>query len=291
MKNVKYIQGIKNIIDNYEVFILDQWGVMHDGKTGYPHAIECVNHIKSRNKKLIIISNSSKRKKNSIDRLPFLGFDTNLFEEVQTSGEMIWRAIALSLQKYGKNLKKCFYMFDENDENASIYIEGLNHIEFVKSISDADFILACTPYSNFKPLDYIPLLQKAYEKNILMFCANPDFETVEKNSNNIFCMGTIAQLYEDIGGKIVILGKPNKDIYSEATRTLNNIPKNKIIAVGDSIFHDIKGANNFGIDSILITSGIHSKYFSKSEPSWLDDTNMLLKHDINPTYITEKFIF
>ena len=62
MKNVKYIQGIKNIFDKYEVFILDQWGVMHDGKVGYPHAIECINYIKSRNKKLIIISNSSKRK-------------------------------------------------------------------------------------------------------------------------------------------------------------------------------------------------------------------------------------
>ena len=291
MKNVKYIQGIKNIIDKYEVFILDQWGVMHDGKAGYPHAIECINYIKSRNKKLIIISNSSKRKKDSIVRLPSLGFAPNDFEEIQTSGEMIWQAISLSLEKYGKNLKKCFYMFDESDENATKYIEGLNSIKFVKDISDADFILACTPYNNFKPLDYIPLLEKAYEKNVLMFCANPDFETVEKNAKNIYCMGTIAQLYEDMGGKIVILGKPNKKIYSKATKTLSSFPKNKMIAVGDSIFHDIKGANNFGIDSVLITSGIHSKYFSQNEPSWDDNTNKLSEHNIIATYIANNFAF
>ena len=124
-----------------------------------------------------------------------------------------------------------------------------------------------------------------------MFCANPDFETVEKKSKNIYCMGTIAQLYENMGGKIVILGKPNKHIYEEATKTLSNFPKNKMIAVGDSIFHDIKGANNFGIDSVLIASGIHSKYFSKNQPSWQDDTNKLIKHNIIPTYIAYNFAF
>ncbi len=124
-----------------------------------------------------------------------------------------------------------------------------------------------------------------------MFCANPDFETVEKDANNKFCMGTIAQLYEDIGGKIVILGKPNKEIYLEATRKLIDYPKNKIIAVGDSIFHDIKGANNFGIDSLLITSGIHTKYFSKNAPVWESDQNKLLKYNIIPTYITIDFAF
>ena len=140
MKDVKYIRGVKNIVDNYEVFILDQWGVMHDGKVGYSHAIDCVDYIKSKNKKLIIISNSSKRKKDSLNRLPSLGFSTSFFEEIMTSGEMVWHAIALSLEKYGKNLKRCFYMFDDSDDDALIYLEGLNDIDIVKDISDADFI-------------------------------------------------------------------------------------------------------------------------------------------------------
>ncbi len=289
MKTPKVIQGINNIIDNYEVFILDQWGVMHDGKQGYPYAIECIDYLKIKNKKLIIISNSSKRKKDSIKRLPSLGFNPIFFEEVLTSGEMVWQAVSLSLHKYGNNLKKCFYMLDESEGDGSIYIEGLNNIEFVKDISNADFILACTPYKNFQPLDYVPLLEKAYENNVLMFCANPDFETVEKDVKNIYCMGTIAQLYENLGGRVEILGKPNKAIYLEATKSLINSSKNKILAIGDSIFHDIKGAKNFGIDSLLITSGIHSKYFDQNEPLWENDKNKLLKNNIIPTYLAYKF--
>ena len=102
------IEGIKEIIDKYEVFILDQWGVIHDGNKGYSYAIKCINYLKANNKKLIIISNSSKRKQSSINRLPILGFNSDLFDEVITSGEMIWQAISLSLGEYGDNLKKCF---------------------------------------------------------------------------------------------------------------------------------------------------------------------------------------
>ncbi len=291
MNSAKYILGIEQIVDNYEIFILDQWGVMHDGKDGYYHAIECVESIKKKNKILVIISNSSKRKKDSKNSLPLLGFDSSYFDEVMTSGEMIWQALANTLNNYGNNLKKFFYMCDESDENASVYLQGLNNIEAVQNISEADFILACTPYSKFQPLDYVPLLEKAYKKNILMFCANPDFETVEKDAKNKFCMGTIAQLYEDLGGRVIILGKPSKEIYLEATKEFVKIPKNKIIAVGDSIFHDVKGANNFGIDSVLITTGIHSKYFSQNTPVWQDNKNKLLKERIVPTYIANQFAY
>ena len=79
------IEVIKEIIDKYEVFILDQWGVIHDGNKGYSHAIRCINYLKANNKKLIVISNSSKRKQSSINRLPILGFNSDLFDETEYS--------------------------------------------------------------------------------------------------------------------------------------------------------------------------------------------------------------
>ena len=92
------------------------------------------------------------------------------------------------------------------------------------------------------------------------------FETVEKiNKKNIFCMGTVAQLYQDMGGKVIILGKPSQEIYHEAIKCLNSYNKSQMVAVGDSLFHDIIGAKQFGIDSVLITSGIHADYFSKKK--------------------------
>ena len=94
------------------------------------------------------------------------------------------------------------------------------------------------------------IVDKAIEKKLTMYCANPDFETVEKNNNqNIFCMGAIAEIYKKMGGDVIIQGKPEKDIYIETTKSIK-LDKSKTIAIGDSIFHDIKGANNFKIDSI-----------------------------------------
>ena len=85
---MQFLEGIREIINRYEVFILDQWGVIHDGNKGYPHAIKCINYLKANNKKLIIISNSSKRKQSSINRLSILGFNSYLFgDNVNTIGK------------------------------------------------------------------------------------------------------------------------------------------------------------------------------------------------------------
>ena len=114
-----------------------------------------------------------------------------------------------------------------------------------------------------------------------MYCANPDFETIEKNSeNNIFCMGAIAEIYKQMGGEVVIQGKPEEDIYIETTKSMK-LNKMRTLAIGDSIFHDIKGANNFNIDSLLIKSGIHKD---------LNIINQLIQnHQIEPTYIIDIF--
>ena len=284
---MKIISGINEIISMYEYYIIDQWGVMHNGSQGYSDAIECVDYLKKNNKKLIIISNSSKRSKSSFDNLPNLGFKKKSFLDFITSGEMIWQTILKSLDIYGKNLKKCFHIFDQSKEDGIRFRDGLKNIEFVDNILKSDFILACTPFENSKPIDYAYLLNCALEKNIIMFCANPDFETIEKGNNkNIFCIGTIAELYKNMGGKVVIQGKPSQEIYDEVMKK-HKVDKSKIIAIGDSLFHDISGAINFGIDSILITSGIHSNHFSKNL-NW--ENTDLLKYNINPSYICSKFM-
>ena len=73
------------------------------------------------------------------------------------------------LNKYGKNLNKCFHIFDSSKEDGLIYRKGLTNLDFVDNINDASFILACTPFDNSEPIDYIPILTQAYEKNLLMF--------------------------------------------------------------------------------------------------------------------------
>ncbi len=276
---MKKIISIEEIINDYDNFIIDQWGVMHDGTFGYDYAFKSINILNSNNKNLFIISNSSKRSKSSIDRLPKLGFKKSSFINTVTSGEMIWQLLKKkSLED--KNKKNCFHIYDEEKEDGLDFRIGLN-FNFVEKVEDADLILACTPFINLQPIDYIPLLEVAYKKEITMYCANPDLETVEsKSNNNVFCMGAIGEIYKKMGGNVIIKGKPDVSIYTETTNQIN-LEKKRTVAIGDSLFHDIQGANNFEIDSVLIKSGIHKD---------LNKINNLIKnHQISPTYIMDKF--
>ena len=276
---MKKIKSIEEIINDYDNFIIDQWGVMHDGTFGYEHAFNSINILNSNNKNLFIISNSSKRSKSSIDNLPKLGFKKNSFINTVTSGEMIWQLLK---EKYldDKNKKNCFHIYDKEKEDGLDFRDGLN-LNFVEKVEESDLILACTPFVNLQPIDYIPLLEVAYKKEITMYCANPDFETVESSTNNnVFCMGAIGEIYKKMGGNVIIKGKPDVSIYTETTNQIN-LEKKRTVAIGDSLFHDIQGANNFEIDSVLVKSGIHKD---------LNQINNLIKnHQIAPTYIIDKF--
>ena len=287
--NIKYLS---DLINQYDLFIIDQWGVLHNGKQGYYYAIDCIEKLVLSKKKLIIISNSSKRKHTTIERLPKLGFDKNNFEEVLTSGEMIWQNLYTRSNDFFKKLgSKCYHLTEKIKEDEFEYVNGLEY-DFVENIEDADFILGCTTSPKLKTLDYVPLLEKAIQKKIPFICANPDYETVESSTeNSIICMGTIAEPYKDFGGSVFILGKPSIKIYIEATKKFKKINKNRMLAIGDSIHHDIKGAINFGIDSLLITSGIHKSSFNQSSPIWDDANQYLEKFKIKPTYLCSKFQF
>ena len=275
---MKKINSIKEILADYDNYIIDQWGVMHDGKFGYDHAFISIDLLKSNNKNLFIISNSSKRSKSSINKLPKLGFKKSSFINTVTSGEMIWQLLK---KKYldDNNKKNCFHIYDKEKEDGVDFRVGLN-FNFVEKIEEADLILACTPFVKLQPIDYIPLLEVAIKKEITMYCANPDFETVDSNSNNVFCMGAISEIYKKMGGNVIIKGKPDVSIYAETTNKIN-LEKKRTLAIGDSLFHDIQGANNFEIDSVLVKSGIHKD---------LNQINNLIKnHQITPTYIIDKF--
>ena len=288
------INRLEDIYDNYDAFILDQWGVMHDGQNGYLNAIKCIEKLYSKKKILTIISNSSRKKEETIMRLPNLGFQSAHFHEVMTSGEMIWLSLKNKNNSEVKNLgKRCFHIYDQTKNEGEIFQKGLEKYIFVKNIEDADFILGCTPFFEKAVVDYIPLLNVAKEKDLLFVCANPDFESLEKKSNSLtFCMGTIAELYNSLGGKTFLLGKPSIEIYKKTFEELKNIKKSKILAIGDSLFHDIKGALNFGVDSLLITStGIHNDFFDNENPSWKTSNNSLKKLGIKPTYVCKELFF
>ena len=116
------------------------------------------------------------------------------------------------------------------------------------------------------------------------------YVTIEKNnSSNVFCMGTIADLYINMGGHVKILGKPNKEIYIESTRKISKLNLSRTIAIGDSLDHDILGANNFEIDSVLISSGIHKELFKEGLQIGLSNIEKSNKWESKPTFLCSNF--
>ncbi|MBI29630.1 MAG: hypothetical protein CFH21_00822 [Alphaproteobacteria bacterium MarineAlpha5_Bin11] len=291
MKYPLGINSISSIASQFETFIIDQWGVIHDGKKGFKFAFKCIEKLYKLNKNLIIISNSSQMKAITTQRLIDLGFDVNFFNSVNTSGEMIYNQIKKPTLDWSRKLgENCFHLFNPSTNNK--FIKNLNK-NFVDNIHNANFILGSTVDPKFKTLDYVPLLRIGVNKKLPFVCANPDYESVEafENGSKAICMGTIAKLYESLGGKMYFLGKPSSHIYNESIYKIKNFKKSLTVAIGDSIHHDILGAKKFGIKSLLITSGIHKKRFFDLSPTWNEHADKYFGSSVRPDFICEKFIY
>ena len=294
MSQSRVIKGLREIFNNYDTFILDQWGVMHDGYSGFDLAIKCIDQLRLNDKNLIIVSNSSKKKEITKKNLNKLGFHKNDFVKIMTSGEMIWNSLRNNNFLTKNNIgMDCFHIHNKENNEEKNFLIGLEKFNFVEKIDNASFILGCTPFKKYNLTDYIPILLKAKKNNLPFICANPDFEYFDSKSNSlVFCMGTIAELYKNIGGNVLVLGKPSIEIYEESVSNILNLDKNKILAIGDSLDHDIVGASNFGIDNLFITStGIHKDSFNFDNIMCEDNKKIFKNLGFKPTFISSDLRF
>jgi len=268
------INNISEIIEKYDTFILDQWGVLHNGGNAFEHSVETLNLLKKNNKKVVILSNSGKQKESSYIRLSESGINRNLYLDVMTSGEhMLYNFKNGIFDKLGKN--PTFYDWD-NDFTIMKFL-GFNNTD----INTSDFILCCG-VNRGKATNYIEDLKIAQKRNLKLIVSNPDIIAINKQGELKDCPGAIAKLYEEMGGKVHWFGKPQPQIYELCCKMIKGW--NNAVAVGDSLEHDIKGARNANIDSVFITSGIHKEQISKTS---LND--VIKKYDQKPTYSLEWF--
>eukprot|EP00591_Stephanopyxis_turris_P001978 CAMPEP_0195524910 /NCGR_PEP_ID=MMETSP0794_2-20130614/25021_1 /TAXON_ID=515487 /ORGANISM="Stephanopyxis turris, Strain CCMP 815" /LENGTH=318 /DNA_ID=CAMNT_0040655235 /DNA_START=35 /DNA_END=991 /DNA_ORIENTATION=+ len=262
----------------YDGFILDQFGVMHNGASGLPGAPECVAQLASSGKKLIILSNTSSSSVKTLDKLPRLGFDKANFSGAVTSGEEASRYIA---ETYGPQGKKALFITwgSGRSGNPLDFIDQCGGISITNSADEADFVIAhgsdvirgnnddkneaieislggFAEKGDFSVLD--PILKKCEELRLPMVCANPDFIMVNPNGSEGHMPGKIGQHYESIGGKCTYFGKPHVPHFEACLRELG-LDKQRVAHVGDSLHHDIAGANAAGINSVFVAGGIHRK--------------------------------
>ena len=252
--------GLSQIADRYDAFVIDLWGVLHDGERAFPEAVACLEQLRSHDKRVLILSNAPRRAESVAARNAELGIARELCDGVMSSGEAAWQHLARRDDPWYRALgRHCHHLGPARDRGMR---EGLD-FDFVDDPAQADFIL------NTGTLDfgdsvarYDGVLRAALARRLPMVCANPDLEVIRGDRREI-CAGSVALAYEQIGGEVRYHGKPYPGVYEDCF-ALADLPKgaparDRIAAIGDSLRTDIAGARAAGIDGIFVTGGLQGE--------------------------------
>ena len=246
---MRKLNHLSEIYNGYDTFVIDLWGVMHNGISLNSKAMETIENLKKNSKKIVFLSNAPRPSSKVINFLLKMGMDKKYLSSVVTSGEAAMRAV--NRNKFGKNF---FHLGPPRDTSVFENVKD-NKVD----IDKCDFILCTGLFDDHgDDLDFYKNFLKEHVSKKLI-CTNPDL-TVHRGDNEELCAGSIAQLFEGLGGKVIYFGKPHKEIYNMC------FDKNeKVLAIGDNLRTDIKGANNLNIDSIFITEGVHRKEYNEKQ--------------------------
>ena len=252
------IRGISALAPSYDAFILDLWGVIHDGIAPLPGVLGCLRELITAGKRILLLSNAPRRADDVIERITRIGVPSGLYHLVMSSGEEAWQHLFRRDDAFYAALgRRSLHIGSERDTGIR---EGLG-LEFVDSVEEAEFLLNTGPAEWEDTIeDYAPLLRRALARSLPMVCANPDL-VVSHGGHLAMCAGALAEWYEEQGGRVRWHGKPYRSIYDTCLDLLGIHDLSRILAVGDSIRTDIAGACGAGLDSVLITGGVHAEEF------------------------------
>lgn len=258
MSTMTFCNGLYELMDSYDGFIVDQWGVLHNGMEPLEGVIDTLNHLKSRKKQVVILSNSAKRAQDNVERLKKLGVKNSHYKAVVTAGEVTWQGLKNQDEGAFKNIGQKCYLVTRGDDRA--LLDDLD-IEVVADIEDADFILVTGVDAPQKKIeDYEPALRKGVAKHIPLVCANPDMITVF-GTERAMGPGAVAKRYAELGGMAHFIGKPHKTIFRHCLGLFDGLIPSRVLVIGDSLQHDIAGGMGADLDTAFITAGIHANAF------------------------------
>jgi HAD superfamily hydrolase (TIGR01459 family) len=128
-------------------------------------------------------------------------------------------------------------------------------------VEHADFLLLGGTEDSARLEDFIAPLERAAVRDLPMVCANPDIIAVHANGTFGMAPGAVARHYEGLGGQVYYVGKPHRPVYELCLATLGKPAVGSIVAIGDSVQHDIVGGAGMGVDTALNMAGIHGPGF------------------------------
>ena len=266
---MKELKNLSDIFDNYDTFVIDLWGVIHNGVMLNPKAIEAIEQLNQNSKKIVFLSNAPRPSSKVINFLMKMNMNKKYLSNVMTSGEAAMYAI--NKNQFGKTF---YHLGPPRDTSVFEKVK-----ENKTDLESCDFILCTGLFDEHdNDLKYYKNFLKEHVKKTLV-CTNPDL-TVHRGNVEELCAGSIAKAFEELGGKVAYFGKPYKEIYKVCFK-----PDEKVLAIGDNLRTDIKGANNLNIDCIFISDGVHRDEFNDTS----ELVSLLEKYKVKANFFQKEF--
>ena len=271
------ITGLKHIASQYRAILCDVWGVLHNGQAVYREAEDALVRYRESGGRVVLLTNSPRPNEGVAAQLDDLRVSRMAYDAIVTSGDVTRTLIAAAKGPiYHLGPQRDLPLFD-----------GLN----VDLVDQAECkAIVCTGLFEDeveKPEDYRSSLQELARRNVPFICANPDL-VVERGDRLIYCAGSLAKLYGELGGTTLVAGKPHAPIYKLAMEKLEGISQGDIlradaIAIGDGMPTDVAGALGNGFDLLYISAGIHSQeYGAADNPDEQALQSFLMKNQVDP---------
>lgn len=276
---MRYIKSIFDIMNDYDCIFCDINGVLTDGMFLFYGVRETLEHLYSKGKHIVLVSNATRTKEMVKSQLQMLGIDDKFLNMIVTSGDVLRHRINCQCGEFSDvaNKNKFFIIGNKN------FLEGISGISVVDNINEADFVMLNGIVSDIKINDH-SFFRNLLKRKTPFICTNPD--KIALNGDSFFrTPGYAAAKYRRLGGIVHSYGKPSSSIYDRVFELYPGLKSLRILCIGDTLMTDIKGASDYGLDSVFITSGIAKKLRKgKSTVS-----SFLADHGIIPTYYTECF--
>ncbi len=249
---MRQIGGLKDLVADFDSLLCDVWGVLHNGVAAFPAAVDAIVRFRDAAGPVVLITNAPRPSAPIRTQLKTLGVPDDAYDAIVTSGDVTRAVIA---ERPGV---KVLHLGPERDLS---FYDGLD-VVLAGEEEEAELV-SCTGLfddTTETPDDYRPLLQRLIGRGLPMVCANPDL-VVERGNTLVYCAGALAGLYAELGGEAVLVGKPHAPIYAAARREVEALGGTRILAVGDGLPTDIRGAIMNHVPVLFVTGGIHAADF------------------------------
>jgi len=283
----RIIPALSDVSSQYDALFVDLWGCVHDGVTAIPSAVDALKSYKKTGGCVVLVTNSPQPREGVEIQLERFGVPQECWDTIATSGDAARGALGLGVVG-----EKVWFMGEWARD--ARFFEPVDFLDSPVTVArvpleEAEGIVCCGPFDPMAdPSTLRPELLYAKQKGLKLLCANPDI-VVDRGETREWCAGAVAKLYSEMGGESLYFGKPYPPIYDLARRRLaacgRDVADGRILAIGDGIGTDIKGARGEDIDSLFVTGGLarsETKTSHQPDPDAL--THYLSKKMISPTY-------